>query len=53
MQWPKIIFCTEDDILYNSNDEVEPDWNPYDDGIWDESCDLYEKLLEINSDDCE
>lgn len=45
------------DILYNSNNKVKvdstgPDWNPYNDGTWDESCDMYEKPLETDSDGC-
>ncbi|CAI9729314.1 Hypothetical predicted protein [Octopus vulgaris] len=46
---------TKDDILYNTDDEVEvkspePDWILYDDGVCDKSCDMYEKLLETHSD---
>ncbi|CAI9733620.1 Hypothetical predicted protein [Octopus vulgaris] len=44
---------TKANILYNSDDVVEidspeQDWNPYDDGIRDESCDMYDKLLKTD-----
>ena len=32
-------------------DSPEPNWNPYDDGICEESCDVFEKLFD--SDDCD
>ena len=51
---------TEDDLVYESEDEdetevdsPEPDWNPYDDGLFDESDDMLEQLFEAESDDCE
>ena len=47
---------SEDDLLYESKDEAEvnlpePEWNPYNDGICDESCDVFKKLFETDSDD--
>ena len=47
---------SEDDLLYESEDEAEvdlpePEWNPYDDGICDESRDVFEKLFETDGDD--
>ena len=48
--------ASEDNLLYESNDESEvdlpePEWNPYDYGICDESCDVFEKLFETDSDE--
>ena len=48
--------ATENNLLYESDDESEvdlpkPEWNPNDDGICDESCDVFKKLFETNSDD--
>ena len=47
---------SEDDLLYESEDEaevdlLEPEWNPYDDGICDESRDVFENLFETDGDD--
>ena len=44
--------------MYESEDEtevdsLEPDWNPYDEGVFDESDDMLEKLFAAESDDCE
>ena len=45
-----------DNLLYESKDEAEvdlpePEWNPYDDGICNESHDVFKKLFETDSDD--
>ncbi|XP_068227368.1 probable H/ACA ribonucleoprotein complex subunit 4 [Palaemon carinicauda] len=41
--------------MYECDDEAkvdspEPDWNPYDDGVYDKSRDMFEQLFEADSD---
>ncbi|CAI9716825.1 Hypothetical predicted protein [Octopus vulgaris] len=43
--WLLISWKTDDEVEVDS---PEPDWNPCDDGICDESCDMHEKRLETD-----